>query len=210
MAMCYMGDDALFDSALFGGQERLSESYLQKQRDELIRRTNHSSMGFVQRALAMEKNLNRGLARQTASTSLEKIRSMWKSNNIRPLRTLEDFQNCPDVMKRFMMANPVARRKWANLACSGYQDVMGEVYKKADNDELVEYRMVNNGVVRDLVDDKDYEWECVCYLEDEELELQDITMSVQDQYTLVETWEALEEHFRKGEFDPTSEVPVYL
>ena len=210
MATCFMGDDALFDTALFGGRERLSESFLERQREELIRRTNQSSMGFVKKALEMEKSLKKGWARQTTSTGLEKIRSMWQSNAIRPLRTLEEFQNCPDVMKRLMMANPVARRRWANLSCGGYQDVLGEVYKKASDHELVEYRMINNGVVRDLEDNKEYEWECACYLEDEEAELQDYTVSVQDQCSLIETWEALEEVFRKGEFDPTSEVPVYL
>ena len=210
MATCYMGDDSLFDSALFGGQEALSDSYMERQREELRQRSNPSSQGFVKRSIDLENTMNRRWARQSTSTSLEKIRGMWQSNSIRRLKALEDFQHCPDAMKRFMMVNPIARRKWANLNCAGYQDVLGEDYQKAENDELVEYRIVNDGVVRDLEDDKDYEWECVCYVEDEERELQDYEISPSDQAILLENWHDLEEHFRKGEFDPTSEVAVYL
>ena len=210
MATCYMGDDSLFENALSGSKETLSDSYLERQKDELMRRTNPSSMGFVKRTIALEKTMKRNWARQSASTSLEKIRGMWQSNTIRRLNTLEEFQHCPDIMKRFMMVNPVARRKWASLTCDGYQDVLGEAYQKASNEELVEYRMVTDGVVRDLEDDKEYEWEAVCVMEDEEADYQDITLSTSDQSILLENWEALEGHFRKGEFDPTSEVAVYL
>lgn len=84
---------------------------------------------------------------QYISVLKNRLNSVWQTNSIRYLNDIDQLQQAPSVMRRWIMAQPDIRQMYQNNAISGY----GERYEDKHPDQLgyqhYDYRRVMNGVV---------------------------------------------------------------
>ena len=201
MAKFITADLDTFDRIIYGRKLPVSTEYLQRQRESFYNNSTPASAQFLQSAMEMDGRLRRSAAISMAKAAVRKVRSIWDSDAIRTLVNISDFQQAPDSMKRFIMAEPTTRALWQKQMCDGYGDVM-EFERELSGEEVLEYRQVTDGIINLSPDDEEYEWECHSYCE-EELE-EDMKIITSEQMEILETWDNLKGHIEAGEEDPTS------
>lgn len=132
----------------------------------------------------------RGAARQVASS--------WQRDIIRPLNTIADFQTAPNVMRRWMMAQPDIRKLYHQGRCDGYSDTYRDNQPGQIGEDHYDYRRVMNGIVEEDSDGFYF----TEYLED--IYEGEKEFLAEEQFDIVNSWKQMAMLVAQGEDDPTS------
>ncbi len=120
-----------------------------------------------------------------------------------PLRTLADLQCAQPIMQRYMMANPMVQQYYFDNRIEGYSDSYVSIDHGKIGEANYDYRRVMNGIVIDVEEpDGSLTWVAPQYYED--LREGDRELDMQEQSTILKSWDILELFLHAGKEDPTS------
>ena len=207
MANYIEGDLETADLLIYGTKSQLSEDLIDEQKEKFMDNLFPDSVAFFTKILALQKQMAKNRAIQIAKGAFRKARSLWQDDDIRELKSIGEFQNAPDRMKRFVMAEPTIRALWQRQLCDGYNDFC-EYNRDQSGDDLKEYRLVMNGMV--ITDNEELDHEYVIY--DNPLDQMDKAdiITTTEQHEIFDSWRNLRTILAKGEEDPTSESNGWL
>ena len=195
------GDLETADLLIYGTKSQLNEDLVEEQKDNFMSNMLPDSVAFFTKVLQLQKQIAKNRAIQIAKGAFRKVRSLWNENDIRELTTIGDFQNPPEKMKRYIMAEPTVRALWQKQLCDGYDDYC-ENNRDKSGEELVEYRNVMNGMI--LTEDDEYDHTFTIYDDPIDNYEPENKISTAEQFEIFNTWQNLRTLIAKGEEDPTS------
>lgn len=117
---------------VFGGEEAVSELFYGSPTRRVVDRlreisdrtsTMLSDVGrrFTEKYERFRERDDIRHARRVARALKERVDHYWQSDTVRPLRRVEDVQNAPSIMRRWVMVNPEVRRRYKDGILDGYQ-----------------------------------------------------------------------------------------
>jgi hypothetical protein len=130
-----------------------------------------------------------------------RVRSIWQPNSVRYLSTVEEIQNSPNVMKRWVMAMPMLREKYLLKGISGYEGSYEDNYPGTLGEKHYDYRRVTEGVISKS-DDADNASYHIYY---ENIDKDEDILSIIDKTSITATWAVIQANITSGNVsDPTS------
>lgn len=199
MALLIDGDAMSFRAAAYGRPREETVRFLQQQFDHPSPVLASASQSFFERASHLfEENYG-----ETAMARIEAVRrSMrhtWDEDVIRPLVTVEDFQQAKPQMQRWVMANPFVRKLYKEGRVFGYGDQYIDHKSQGIGKDHYDYRLATNGLA---VFNDENGWEATTY--GDELLPGDTQPTFLEQVDIFQTWCEAEYHLLAGTRDITS------
>jgi len=194
------GDERLFSALVLGRAAPVDSTFFDRIKSDTSRLTAAGKAWIQQSATFLQSQAFAGV-QNIADALLRKENALFDDNRIRPLFTVEQMQHAPSVMLRGIMANPTVRKLYQKQRCAGY----GEVYAEMDHNPThigfghYDYRRVVEGVVQE--DDETGGW-FACQFNDEIYE-DDIQYTLQEQISIMQTYQFMNAAIRRRESDPT-------
>lgn len=118
MAVIY-ADANIATMALFGKPSKALNNYVNRTNQHFV--NNVINVDFVNRAIEKRQSYDTGHIRRSLDAVISTASALWQPDSIRYLKTAEDIQNCPDQMRRWIMASPVVREMYLDGRLEGYQ-----------------------------------------------------------------------------------------
>ncbi len=127
-----------------------------------------------------------------------RIASLWEPNSIRSLLTINDIQQAPDIMKRWVMAEPNLREMYQLGGISAYDNSYVDKYPNTLEKQHYDYRRVTDGVSMMIDDHAEYTIYQE-YVEDDDI------LSIAQKCSILSTWDIIQSHLASDDMsDPTS------
>lgn len=152
-------------------------SHIQKRYDEIM---SSSSIQYI-------KNLK------------NRLNSLWETDCIRFLPTIEKIQQAPPSMYRYILAQPDLRRLYQNNGLSAYDNKYVDNYPNTINKTHFDYRRVTEGMIMDIDGEVGY----THYYENvADYDILDIIQKT----SILGTWDIIQHNLENDEenYDPTS------
>ena len=143
----YMDDDCTATAALFGKPLRATQDYISSTVQNYVQSLGSSAVGFQNQIMNRFHEISNNVVLQQISNMRNRLNSVWQTNSIRPLTTIEAIQQAPVAMQRWVMAAPVIRASWNRDGCSGYDGKYIDVRPGGVGPSHYDYRRVMDGVV---------------------------------------------------------------
>lgn len=154
---------------------------------------------FFQQSAAAFESFHGSEAIRTAAAALRKSKAYFQSNTIRPLENLDALQTAPEVMQRFLMANPYMRDLFHRQRIDGYSNSYIDMHPKEIGPGHYDYDLVVQGQ----------------YLPDEENDFHmrytfldlaegDVLLNHDQQVDILNAWELMEAMAKHRRKDGTS------
>jgi hypothetical protein len=199
MAQVIIGDDRMFNAAVFGQPDWRAQEFLAEQYSNLSHRLTQTGQQFMAMARQTYDTMNNSQAMRIMRAAGRKINSLWEQDDIRRLTTIGELQHAQPVMQRWIMAEPEIRSLYQQQRLDGYSDTYIDMHPGAIGEDHYDYRRVMNGMI---VDNKaDDGWSATTYIE-ELAEEQELTL--EEQVEIIDTWHLAKRMIREGREDPTS------
>lgn len=129
--------------------------------DLLADRFESSLVGKRRESLRSDRRFNDRLLtvdnfKRKARSIRRKTENLFKSNEIRLLDDIGEFQHAPAKQLRFLMADPVVRKRYHQNRCSGYEDRYYDLEPTLIGEQHYDYRLLHDGLY-DKREDGTYE-----------------------------------------------------
>lgn len=196
------GGDATFDALMYGGVHPGTLQFLSSQFENPSPAITAAGQQFFDRAAAIFQQFNGAEALRFMKAAARGVRHAWQSDDIKPLSTIGMLQFAPLKMQRFVMAEPTIRQIYHQHGCDGYSDTYIDMHPNDIGEAHYDYRRAMNGLVIDLPDDAEYEWQATTYMDT--LSDGDSDLSLEEQIDIQDTWAFLRAHIKSSKEDPTS------
>lgn len=205
MATIINGDMDMFDQLVHGTIYRVPQEQLQAQEQQFMNSLVPSARGFFQKAWDFTAQMANNRAVHRARAAARKVQSIWETDAIRVLSTIGEFQNAPQSMRRFLMAEPTVRTMWKDQLLDGYDDAMA-VTRDESNEDLLEYCQVMDGEMIETPDDDDYAYKFISFHDDILDDEPNLRITHEEKMDIRDSWDNLRNHVLYGDEDPTSPV----
>lgn len=205
MATVITGDMDMIDAMVHGTISRAPAEYLQQAQQQFLQNVIPAAHGFFEKAWDLQNRMANNRAMYAARGAARKMQSLWQHDAIRTLVTIGEFQNAPQTMRRFIMAQPTVQKMWRNQELDGYGEEF-EAEEIIPIEDTLEYRQVMDGEMVETPEDDEFAYEFVCYHSDELEFDKSLILSDIEQHTIRESWRHLEDLILYGDEDPTSET----
>ncbi len=109
-----------------------------------------SSRGFFERTRerTRERRLTVDRFKRKARAVRRATENLFRSDDIRLLDCIGDFQHAPSDQLRFLMAEPTIRKRYKANRCAGYDDRYIDVEPDMIGEDHYDYRVLYDGVAR--------------------------------------------------------------
>lgn len=136
-----------------------------------------------------------------SSGVLRKVKNMFQKNEFRDLETVAEVQQSPQVMHRWIMAEPTIRQLMLDQRCCAfegtYQNLDGDVIGKDHRD----YRLITDGLV---MDHPEHGWTQSYYCDAREERPAVDYVNPDMKFTIGSAWDIVEAAVIAGKDDPVS------
>lgn len=194
------GDTNTFRALAYSQPDTLTIDWCRQRHEERIQTLDP----FVQTAWQQSANSVFGNIDYQAIANLSKALSnqmdgMWLYDEIRPLTTLEQIQNPPPIMVKWVMANPTLRDSYHRQEIAGYDEWYVDPEPGKTGEDHYYYRRAVNGL---FIEDPSGEMEAVEWFE----HINDPTdvLDMVDQCVIQSVWATALKFIRERGSDPTS------
>lgn len=192
-----------FDYFLFPTQNPLHDSYFQQQVETFSNKLTDIGRSFMEGTRKIYETANDSRAINLAKAALKYARGALHPNMVVPLKTLADLQCAQPIMQRYMMANPMVQQYYFDNRIEGYSDSYVPLDHGKIGESNYDYRRVMNGIITNVEEpDGSLTWVAPQYYE--ELREGDRELDMQEQSTILKSWDILELFLHAGKEDPTS------
>lgn len=177
-------------TVIFGGEEVISHlsggnasrgflDYLGEMNERAGRFVSESANRFLERSQNLRERRDSSDIRRMARAIKERVNHFWQEDTIRSLTRVEDIQNAPRTMERWVMANPNVRTRVRQGILDGYNLSYEDEDPEATPERHIDYKRVMDG-----------SWEDEHYVQywDERLEDEELKVSFQDKMAIKSTW----------------------
>lgn len=177
-------------TVIFGGEEVISHlsggnasrgflDYLGEMNERAGRFVSESANRFLERSQSLRERRDSSDIRRMAIAIKERVNHFWQEDTIRSLTRVEDIQNAPRTMERWVMANPNVRTRVRQGILDGYNLSYEDEDPEATPERHIDYKRVMDG-----------SWEDEHYVQywDERLEDEELKLSFQDKMAIKSTW----------------------
>lgn len=200
MAHIHEGGSAMFDALVYARPHENTLQFLQHHNQQFFSNLNDAGRQFVDAARAFYDQMGLAYGADQLRALGRTVAGMWQTDEIRVLRTLEEFQNAPPVMRRWIMAEPTVRALYHQQRVDGYTNHYVDYFTQDVGEDHYDYRMAMNGVV--VEDEEGNGWKVRTYYED--LIQGDQKLSMIERSDIQTTWEHLRDFIAMTKDDPTS------
>lgn len=203
MAHVIYGGTNEYDSLIYGpkaeGTLRYIEQNMQNVSQMLSSTLTDAGRSFFSTAADLWNQFHGSEAVRLANAAMRKASSIFQVDVIRNISSIEEIQNAPQCMIRYIMAEPTVRQLYHDQRCEGYGDSYIDLYKNDMGERHYDYRRVMDGMV---VDTDDGGWKHSHYIE--ELVTGDRDLTHGEKTDVLSAWDYVKHYVKVGEYDPTS------
>lgn len=189
-----------FDALVYGQPHPGTLNFIQEQVFGATHNLTAAGQSFMQQTYSLYDQYLGEPAIRAARAAKRMLGTIWGSNDIRTIQTLDHFQSAPPIMQRYIMAEPTVRQMYLDNRIEGYE---GTYQDPCPSDTVgvdqYDYRRVLNGVVEFTPEGN---WQSNTYM-DFELE-DDQPLAFDQQLDIIDSWSNIVKLIRKGGEDPTS------
>lgn len=143
---CYVSEQDI-DDEIFGEQSQSTISYLRDRVDRYASNIGNAFNGFFSDTRELFDRFNGEAAQRRIRKRLRKVATVFTSDNIRPLSTMDDIQKAKPTMQRYIMANTVAQMLKEAQAIDGYSDDYQNPYHGKRGMDNPDFMRVIDGIV---------------------------------------------------------------
>jgi hypothetical protein len=152
MAQFYEGGAAMYDALVYARPHENTMQFLQHQAHNFYQNLTEAGKQFAQAAHNLYDSIGLSWGAQQLRALGRMVQNIWQPDQIRPLVTLQDFQQAPPVMQRWVMAMPEIRSLYQKQLVEGYAGQYVDRFQGAIGDNHYDYRMMTSGVVQETED----------------------------------------------------------
>lgn len=182
-------EDTYFRDYLRDRYERTTD-YLEKASTKVAK-------GFVDRAKRIFESINSDEALRKTRDAIRTAGNVRRAGSIYGIQDISDFRSAGFQMQRFLMADPVIRKKYHRQQIDGYNETYIDNHKNDIGSDHYDYRRVMNGVWRE---EKDANGEDVMVREVfyEQLVEGDRDLDHPEQHHILDAWDIQRMHIAAG------------
>ncbi|MND14826.1 hypothetical protein D3C81_193550 [compost metagenome] len=199
MARYIEGGALAFNELAYAPRAPETLQFLQDQAAVFSQNLTATGRAFMQTATAKWDQYFGENAMRAARAAVRSVQTMWDADVIRTLTSIAQMQHAPQVMQRYIMADPFIRDMFLQQKLDGYSDTYVNKHGNAVGHAHYDYRRLMNGVVQER---EDGAWEAWTFWE--ELEPGDVELKFDEQFELIDSIGNIVRKIRQGKDDPTS------
>lgn len=146
MPVIYLDAGESATDALFGRADHSAMRYMEESFQRYVSKTrmNRSDLDYI---IQRHEMVNSREALETVDAMRRKLSSVWKTDSIRTLRSINELQTAPKTMQRWVMAHESLRRFYLDGGCNGYSDDYVDTDKSVGENHYL-WRRVYSGVAK--------------------------------------------------------------
>lgn len=196
-------DIMMATDAISYGPPRKAREYMNRKVEKFLSVVREGSGEFISELRARYDDIRSGETARKLSALTRRLKSVWETNEVRRLVTLNEMRQAPPVMRRWVMANPKIRKLYHNHGCSGYGDqYVDDSPGKVKNDHY-DFRRVTNELYYHDREENTVEFNRHYESVSEEIKM---LMSFMNKVSIIDTWRHMEDHLISGSNqDPVSQ-----
>jgi len=205
MVRVVSGGVAEFNALAYQERHPSTLGFLQSQFQNAGRALTEAGARFMGGAKDLFDKFNGDEALRRARALARTVKNAFQRNEIRSIFDLAGAQSANQVMQRWVMANPIVREMYHDQRLDGYSDSYVDMHPGTRGDDHYDYRMVVQGMVREVpkVDDEEEDgWVASFYFEDPAEG--ERALDVSEQADILSTWDYVEAILKIGVDDPTN------
>lgn len=199
------GGNLEFNALLYDQHHPATVQYLRNQVDNVVAYsqtlTSAAKDFFSNTRNVLEEAVGNEAIRR-ARAALQRAGHVFQRDEIRVLSTVEDMQNAPLTMQRWIMAQPYVRGMWQAQRCDGYSETYIDVDPGNIGPNHYDYRRVMTDIVDDEPDGEGSDF--VIYHYGDEIKEGDRELTFSEKIEIITVWDLIEARMRDGVRDPTS------
>lgn len=147
----YISDDD-FDDGIFGEPNQGTIRTLRERVERYAPRMAEAFGDFFEDSREVFERYNGRRALRRIRDTISRMRDPLRSDSIRFLHTIEEFQNAKPRMQRYLMSSPLARRREREQSMDGYSDSYFNPMPGRSGWDCPDFKKVIDGIV--LEDDR--------------------------------------------------------
>ena len=194
-------DDDIIHASVHGVFDRAGLDFYRRRLADVGRSASAISSRFIERATEYLGRFDLDNIRDGLNSMRDRFGKRHDVDRIRYLDNLSEIQQAKNVMRRWAMANPRARKLWRDGVISGYEGNFIGSEDRSIGTDLLDYRNVMQGAYVGTEDEDRF----VTYVDlVEGVEEGYDTLTFNERAVIRRTWELMDELLDEGLQDPTS------
>jgi hypothetical protein len=174
-------------------------NYVQQVANQAIGHLTDAAREVYDNSKEIYQAVNYSTAMRQARAVVRQLSNKSRTNEVMELKAIGELQNAPQIMQRFIMADPITRALYHNDECSGYTDSYVDLNPNAVGVSHYDYRRVMNGMWHEDTESGNLQMDV--FYEDTD---GDIDLDALGQMDIVRTWDYVRAALKHGKEDPTS------
>lgn len=199
MARYVEGGGLAFNELAYAPRSQETLQFLAESAQVFAQNLTDTGRAFMQTATAKWDQYFGEDAMRAARAAVRSVQTMWDADVIRKLTTIAQMQHAPQVMQRYLMADPFIRNLYLQQKLDGYSDTYKNTHGNVVGVEHYDYRRLMNGVVQER---EDGSWFSDTFFD--ELEPGDRELKFDEQFEIIDSVANMVRKIREGKDDPTS------
>lgn len=202
MAQVFYADDDGYRALMSSGISSQAQQYLATQFNNASEYLQQSPL--FQKAVTAYEYFASGEAIRQAKSFIQNATDFFTNLDvIKPIYTLEEFQNATPYMARFIMAEPTVRTLFHQNEINGYSDIYVDNYHGSVGENHPDWCLVNNGMLK--IDEEEDRIKFNYYFHDDDQYLEEMkTFTVEEQFAALDIWSTLNKLMQDETVDPTN------
>lgn len=166
MAVIIRGNDAVFDAMQPANVSASMYDFVRASAERYSAAFGHVSSAVNTYVTEWKNQYANSDAARRATALMRQVKSYFTSDEIRPLRSIDELQNAPARMLRGVMAMPEARSLANRGMCNGYAGRYVDIFPTKQAEDHRDYKYVYCGRVVEGDEDSEYDYRYVTYGDD--------------------------------------------
>lgn len=190
-----------FRSMAYKTPNRDSMEYLERYAGNFSNRISSRVSDYFEQQREIIKPMNFRELRSNTLAALRSLDNLFTIDAIQYLNEIGTIQHAPEVMRKYIMANPRVRRRYHEQRIDGYGENYTDRYPGQVEHEDPVYRSVMDGIVQQNEEGDCWYWDYDVAGDD--YNEQDLTL--EEKYEILDTWVAVDHLLDENQSDPTSQ-----
>lgn len=206
--MLISGDLDTFDNLLYGAPHPRTEEFIRSQFTHTpTHNLTKAGLEFINQGRQIYEQIQESKSLRAVRAAFRSVASIWNKDEIKYVSSIDECQQLPRSMLRWVMSDPTLREKAQKQQIDGYSDVYQDIYPDIETNQHPDYRKLTNGVVFFNESCKEGEpyWYADSYYDDCDPDYYDsVELDIVDQVNLLDSIKSIKRHLLIGLDDPTS------
>ena len=195
----YMNDPNNITESLFFSPSQQMQDYITTSVQQYVAAVKTTAPDIAAAVQTRFNEIRSSAAVQYVKNIKHRLASLWQTDSIRFLSTIDHIQQAPDSMLKFVMAQPDLRRLYQNNGLSAYDNRYVDEYPDTIANTHYDYRRVTDGVIMQKPDGT------IGYSNYYEHVKEGDILNIVQQTSILATWDILEYGLENEDpRDPTS------